>query len=388
MSQPHRFLHADSAGAFTPPSTRPMLPIRQNLNRLTALNRTLRAVLIEVAGLAENGKHGAFTGSNELLSQSVGGTVRTITRALAELQRLELLTIEGATKLRRVATTPRLRVCYTGSGAEQLAAVEALNSSLSIDKMSIDTPAKPGLSIDNGGRVYRHSGSVSIDIQGMPYKETKNYNQDNQEEEEEEEQEGPLRSSSASEKKIGELENENQRLAAELADMTQQRDMLRASLLAIRPASSVGATASAPHTGAAAAGRKMPYAESRYATPDGFTALAAQLNYSAAYAPHYLAHIAAAAAHEANRDERGWQNFTRCFLSNDANSARGLITTAPKDATHADESHYPRQNRGAENRGAGYGQPRATGRLDVEAAVAVAGAFASLSAPARPDGAA
>jgi hypothetical protein len=136
--------------------------------------------------------------------------------------------------------------------------------------------------------------------------------------------------------------------------MTYQRNQLRASLLAQRPdpASPTGADASASHTrGAAAGGHKLPFAQSRYATPEGFAELARRLNYPAAYAPHYLAHIGVKAGDEI-RDEKGWQNFVQRFLANDATSETGLITTPPNDSAtpHAKPRNYSRPLSGAQQR--------------------------------------
>jgi len=329
MSTPARFLHTETGG-FSPTLLK-MLPIRQNINRLTSLNRTLRAVLIEVVELAENGKQKAFTGSNDYLSERIGGTVRTITRALSELQRLDLVVSTGATKLRRIQPALSLRFCYTGSEAEQFAAVEKLNADLEIlkeCKMSIDIlPTKEGLSIDNQGAVYRQSGSclqtsvvMSIDKQGSVYKETTNNDQYTTNE--------CLLASARAE--LAEAQKEITILKSSLEEMTHQRDQLRASLKAQRPAS---------HTQGAGGGHADPlhfvsFARSTYAELEAFAALLIRLGYTSAFAPYYLAQITTKTASLDERTPEGWQAYINRFLHNDASNGRLQISDPNQQPTH------------------------------------------------------
>jgi len=322
-----RFLHSESAGGAHPTlTTRKMLPIRQNLNRLTSINRTLRAVLIEVVELAENGKHGAFTAGNDFLSDRIGGTIRTITRTLAELQRLGLVVATGATKLRRIKPTAPLQACYNGTEAEQFAAVEELNTqleNLKECKMSIDIlPTEEAVSIDIQGSVYRHSGSVSIDNggsvyrhSGSVYKETTNTNNKTTNE-----GGGVARMASAlaaAEKKIQELEAEKTALQAEVEKVTTQRDQLRNSLAAQRPAS---------HTGGA--GRRLHFVDSPYATADGFRELAGKINAGQACAAYYLPDMLTKAEGMEQRDDAGWKNWVMSWLKRERDTT-GVVSKLP-----------------------------------------------------------
>jgi len=326
---PNHFLHSEGAGGALPTlTTRKMLPIRQNLNRLTSINRTLRAVLIEVVQIAETGAHGAFTADNAHLSDQIGGTTRTITRALAELQRLGLVVATGATKLRRISPTDLLRRCYTGTEAEQFAFVEELNNSLSNSKeykMSIDIlPTIDTLSIDKQGSVYRQTEQcletsvvVSIDKQGSVYKENNREQQNNSNNN----GGGVARIASAlaaAEKKIQELEAEKTALQAEVEKVTTQRDQLRNSLLAQRPASQAGG-----------AGRRMDFADSPYATEAGFRELAGKINCAQACAAYYLPDMRTKAEGMEQRDEAGWKNWVMSWLKRERDSATGVVTQLP-----------------------------------------------------------
>ncbi|MDF7810777.1 hypothetical protein [Hymenobacter sp. YC55] len=330
MRQAQRFLHAETGGSYKLPTTRAMLPIRQNLNRLTSLNRTQRAVLIEVVTMAENGKHKAFTTGNNHLVECIGGTVRTISRTLAVLERFGLIASTGATKLRRITPAERLRACYTGTEPEQFAAVEELNaaldkeeSNLSIDtksRMSID---KTEMSIDKTSDVYRHSESVSIDIQGSVYRQTgspyKETNNEQYKEQQKEEEARALRSALATaEKKIEALENENANLVSDLKTVTHQRDQLRHTLLGQRP------DASASHTEGGPALRD--FAASQYSTEAGFRALAAKINCATACAAYYLPDMRTKAEGLTPRDETGWKNYVHSWLRKERDSEAGLVT--------------------------------------------------------------
>lgn len=327
MSTAQRFLHADSAGGPHPSFLKMPPPIRQNLNRLTALNRTQRAVLIEVAEMAENGKHKAFTTDNNYLVERIGGTIRTITRALSLLKDLGLLDTSGATKLRRITTTPRLSVCYTGSDAEQFAAVEALNVALENAKESNLSIDKSGVSIDNGGSVYRHSGYVSIDNGGSnsrhsvsPYKETNNDQYNEQKEAELRE----LRSAAAAaEKKIQQLVAENKKLSATNEQLDYDNRQLRASVLAQRPN---GANASATHTGGA---RAMDFSDSEFSTEAGFLTLAAEINCGQACAAYYLPDMRTKAKGMPQRDAAGWRNWVHSWLKRERDGGTGVVTQMP-----------------------------------------------------------
>jgi hypothetical protein len=107
-----------------------MLPIRQTINALptSALNRTAKAVLIEVCRLAELDAQGWCTAKNDYLVTSLGGTERTMTRALTLLEQRGLLVSRGNGKARRLAPTAGFRACYAGADeAIRQAALVALN---------------------------------------------------------------------------------------------------------------------------------------------------------------------------------------------------------------------------------------------------------------------
>jgi hypothetical protein len=92
-----------------------MLPIRQTINALPCLNRTDKAVLIEVCQLAERGEQGWCTAKNDYLIDALASTLRTITRRLAVLEQRGLLVSKGEGKARKLAPTAVLRACYAGA---------------------------------------------------------------------------------------------------------------------------------------------------------------------------------------------------------------------------------------------------------------------------------
>ena len=107
-----------------------MLPIRQILNALptSILNRTPKAVLIEVCRLAELNPQGWCTAKNDYLIECLGGTERTMSRTLTLLEARGLLQSQGKGKARRMAPTAALRTCYAGADeAIRHAALMALN---------------------------------------------------------------------------------------------------------------------------------------------------------------------------------------------------------------------------------------------------------------------
>lgn len=89
-----------------------MLPIRQTINALPSLNRTDKAVLIEVCQLAERSEQGWCTAKNDYLIEALASSLRTITRRLAVLEQRGVLVSEGEGKARRLKPTAALRNCY------------------------------------------------------------------------------------------------------------------------------------------------------------------------------------------------------------------------------------------------------------------------------------
>jgi hypothetical protein len=153
------------------------LPIRQNLDVLAGLNRTQRAVLTLVVELAENGGKGYCDATNDYLCKRTQATARTVTRTLAELQRLGLLAVGGHTTRRQITATSLLRPCYASGTKEAcFAATISLGEALSIDKMAIEEPEmsidNQGAAIDKPGQCLETNGALSIDIPCIPYKET------------------------------------------------------------------------------------------------------------------------------------------------------------------------------------------------------------------------
>lgn len=153
------------------------LPIRQNLDVLAGLNRTQRAVLTLVVELAENGGKGYCDATNAYLCQRTQATARTVTRTLAELQRLSLLASGGHTTRRQITATDTLRPCYASASKEAcFAATIALGDALSIDKLAIDAPGMaidiPCAAIAIPGQCLETNGALAIDIPCAPYKET------------------------------------------------------------------------------------------------------------------------------------------------------------------------------------------------------------------------
>lgn len=174
---------------------------------------------------------------------------------------------------------------------------------------------------------------------------------------------------SAFEKKIEALEVEREGLQEAVRQAEHQASQLRASLLAQRPAS---------HTGGAARPKDpihfCSFSQCKFSTEQAFTELLGQLGYQSAYAPYYLAQIRLKTASLEDRTPEGWQNYINTFLHKDAQ--RGQLTTADPGQTtqYGTAAHFSGNNHQR--------QHRVSSRLDVEAAVSIAGALATGSAPA------
>ena len=136
-----------------------MLPIRQILNALptSALNRTPKAVLIEVCRLAELDAQGWCTAKNEYLIQCLGGTERTMSRTLTLLEQRGLLCSQGQGKARRLAPTATLRACYAAPDeASRTTALTALN----LDKSGHQPRQNEPTNLDKNGAEPRQNGEV------------------------------------------------------------------------------------------------------------------------------------------------------------------------------------------------------------------------------------
>ena len=213
-----------------------MLPIRQTLNALPGLNRTAKAVLIEVCELAEHGTHGCCTAKNEYLVERLGGTERTISRALATLEQLGLLRSQGMGKARRLAATPALRACYAAPDeAQRRAAAVALNLDKTAANLDNLNPAnldkndaqprqndqvggvEEATNLDKSGSQPRQNGYANLDKSGHQPRQnwSRVLGDDQYDQNDQEALSGDERASL--EKKIAELEAENVRLRSQLA---------------------------------------------------------------------------------------------------------------------------------------------------------------------------
>jgi hypothetical protein len=160
-----------------------MLPIRQILNALptSALNRTAKAVLIEVCRLAELNAQGWCTALNPYLVTCLGGTERTMTRALTLLEQRGLLVSKGQGKARQLAPTALLRTCYADPDeATRYAALVTLNldksgaqprqnepTNLDIPGPNLDkTDTEPRQNDEVEAEQPRQSGSSNLDKSG------------------------------------------------------------------------------------------------------------------------------------------------------------------------------------------------------------------------------
>ncbi|MCB2379828.1 helix-turn-helix domain-containing protein [Hymenobacter sp. BT635] len=305
---------AHVGGSFTP--SRRMLPIRQNLNQLAGINRTYKAVLIEVCELVENGTAGTCNASNEYLAERLQASPRTISRTLAGLEALGLLDVSGATNKREMLPSPQLRACYAGT--DMPAAIRFVSQALTIDKTAptIDKTDRMAIAtlsetIDNQGTNYGQLGSNYSQVGSRVYRDDHTTKNDQTVEVE------ALRSALAAASK------KNEELSAKLETVTHQRDQLRNSLNAVRPG---GATASASHTRGAA---RRPFADSKFATLEGFRELASQCNCSTACAEYYLPDMKVKALGEEDRDEAGWRNYVHAWLKRERDSDAGLVTKMP-----------------------------------------------------------
>jgi hypothetical protein len=123
-----------------------MLPIRQILNALptSVLNRTPKAVLIEVCRLAELDAQGWCKALNPYLIECLGGTERTMSRTLTLLIKRGLIVSKGEGKARRLAPTALLRACYAGADeAARRSALAALNLDKSGSEPRQNEPTNP-----------------------------------------------------------------------------------------------------------------------------------------------------------------------------------------------------------------------------------------------------
>lgn len=206
-----------------------MSKIRQYIDPLP-INRTAKAVLIEVCELVEHGQRGCCDAQNAHFVTRLGGSERTMTRALAELEKLKLVVVEGQGKARRITPTPALRAYYTNPTTAHRA---ALNLSGRADGPTITNrqPRQSGevgamSNLDKSGHQPRQKWSANLDKNGneprqkwfsTPYSSKEHNKQITITTG----QELPVRERVQLENRIAELERENARLQQLLAASQQ-----------------------------------------------------------------------------------------------------------------------------------------------------------------------
>jgi DNA-binding MarR family transcriptional regulator len=193
-----------------------MLPIRQHLLTLTCLKSTAKAVLIEVCELAENGGKGSCFASNPTLAESLGISLKTLTRKIEELEAAGLLTrlvVKAEANRRYLRPTPLLRACYAGG-------TEAQQLSHAAELTIVRNAEDPEVTIVKSDRDYSQNCPVTI------VKSDRDYSQngsrvigDDQYDQVDDQHDQPLRPSERAvfEKKIGDLQAQVNHLKAQLA---------------------------------------------------------------------------------------------------------------------------------------------------------------------------
>lgn len=146
-----------------------MPKIRQHIDPL-AINRTAKAVLTEVCELVEHGRRSCCDAQNAHFVMRLGGSERTITRALAELERLGLVEVAGQGKARRLAPTERLRAYYTAPTAANRDALQ-LDSRSGRTGKNLRQPRQNGEvgeqpNLDKSGAEPRQKWSANLDKSG------------------------------------------------------------------------------------------------------------------------------------------------------------------------------------------------------------------------------
>lgn len=142
-----------------------MPKVRQHIDPLP-INRTAKAVLTEVCELVEHGRRNCCDAQNAHFVTRLGGSERTITRALAELERLGMVEISGQGKARRLTPSDKLRAYYTAPTA-------ANRDALQLDSRS-KCPPQPRQSgevgeqtnLDKSGAEPRQKWSANLDKSG------------------------------------------------------------------------------------------------------------------------------------------------------------------------------------------------------------------------------
>jgi hypothetical protein len=206
-----------------------MLPIRQILNALptSVLNRTPKAVLIEVCRLAELDPQGWCKALNPYLIECLGGTERTMSRTLTLLIKRDLLVSKGEGKARRLAPTALLRACYAGADeAARRAALAALNLDKSgheprqneptnLDKTGAEPSQNDGVEADEP----RQKWSANLDKSGTQPRQNGSRVYGDQEDQVKTSTPPTPSEWAGAQKKIADLEAENAKLKAKILEL-------------------------------------------------------------------------------------------------------------------------------------------------------------------------
>ncbi len=151
------------------------------------------------------------------------------------------------------------------------------------------------------------------------------------------------------------------------------------TLIEVDTKPAVALPASASHTEGARAETRPPivfqaFQQSHYATEEGLRALAAELKLPDVNIDYYLNQIGHKAGREDNRTPEAWRTYATRFLLNDAK--RSHLVTNTIIATPDPQQPHATATTLAQSAGSGYRNTRPAGRLDLDAAVGIAGAFA------------
>ena len=108
-------LAAQRGGAAPEPARQTMLPVRQTIDALRGLRSEPKRVLAEVCGLFEMGGRSECTAKNRHFTDKFGMPTKSVSRLLAGLQALGLITVEVRPELgnrRYLRPTPACRALY------------------------------------------------------------------------------------------------------------------------------------------------------------------------------------------------------------------------------------------------------------------------------------
>ena len=307
---PRPVMVAQTGGLTTPePHRRMLLPIRQRLSALPGrtLRAELKAVLIEVCELAENGGRGVCDATNRYLADRVGlATPDDASRTVAKLVVRGWLDCDPGDqrgRRRTLVPTPACRRYYLSD--ELAVELPALLKSAGPPKSAGSSPQKCGEAPPKsaGSSPQKCGGLTTTSYE----QETTSYEQEI----------ARLRAAlAAAEKKAADLMAE---LAALKAGPLQE---VSPPPVAPPPPPAVPTLPKprrtrVPHGGAT---EKVAFGDSALANPDTFAAHLAEKGYADADAAHYLRRIGEWAAGDEQpvmRSERGWKTTVTGWLDRD-----------------------------------------------------------------------